>query len=164
MGHGKRLTRGQVQVPCFILSPKARPGGRNDVAGSVDVATTLLGLAGLDGRAFGGRDLLGTRPASTAAFGMRRTFARPHDDLRLDGRLHRLDFDLFYAVGEDGRLYAGNAQGLRDGGPDVPPASPEVERRLRALFRSFEGELRGAPAARLDPEAEEALRALGYVG
>jgi hypothetical protein len=162
VGHGRRLTPAQIHVPLVVLSPVVSSAVREDVAGSIDVAPTLLALAGIRERMPGGRNLLAPAVTSASAFGMRRTFARPHDDRRLDG-VHRLDFELFYAAGPDGRLLTGNGDGLRELAPGTS-ASPEEEQRLRRLFGSFERELQTGTPARTDPEAEEALRALGYVG
>jgi hypothetical protein len=164
MGHGKRITSGQVHVPLFIVSPRLVPASRQDIAGSIDVAVTLYSLARVGETAPGGRDLTLAAPRG-GAFGMRRTYLQPHDDLRLDGKLHRLDFNLFYAVDGDGHLFTGNLQGLRDGASDTPRPQPDVERRLKLLFGAFEKELTGtASGERMDPHTEEALRALGYVG
>jgi hypothetical protein len=113
-------------------------------------------------RAPAGRDLL-VPVGAGVAFGMRRRFAPEQTEVRLDGREHRLDFDLFYAVGADGDIHAGNRDGIRadegGGGEAAPPGS------LPALFGSFARELEGAERpATADPEVERALRALGYVG
>ena len=48
LGHGERVTKGQVHVPAFVVSPRLEPAVRRDVAGSADVAATLLALAGHD--------------------------------------------------------------------------------------------------------------------
>jgi len=66
---------------------------RTDIAGSIDVPATLFALAQLPATAPGGRDL-GTTITGTA-FGMRRTFMPGQQELRLDGREHPVDFDLF---------------------------------------------------------------------
>ena len=48
VAHGLRLTDEQIRVPLVILSPRVAAGVRGDVAGSVDVAATLLSLAGVE--------------------------------------------------------------------------------------------------------------------
>ncbi len=162
LAHGRRLTAGQIHVPFFIVSPRVKAGIRSDVAGSVDVPATLYALAGVSETAPGGRDLL-VPVSGGVAFGMRRRFAPQQTEVRLDGREHRLDFDLFYAVGSDGVIRAGNGGGLR---PDETGAAAGASAaELQTLFEAFERELAGAerPAER-DPDVERALKALGYVG
>ena len=44
--HGYRLQEVEIRVPGLILSPKVAPGVRRDLAGTIDVAPTLLALAG----------------------------------------------------------------------------------------------------------------------
>jgi hypothetical protein len=163
LAHGRRVTPSQIHVPLFIVSPRAGTGVRRDVAGSVDIPRTLYRLAGT-GAAPAGRDLLVPGDGGVA-FGMRRRFTQTQLEKRLDGKEHRLDTDLFYAVGADGRIHAGNQAGIRpeegsgDGGAGVDVRS------LQTLFGSFERHLAGAerPGSR-DPEVERALKALGYVG
>ena len=162
LGHGRRVTAGQIHVPFFIVSPRLEPGVRADVAGSIDVARTIFALAGLARDAPGGRDL--TRPSSGGgAFGMRRRFTDTLRELRLDRREYPLDLDLFYAVGADGRIHAGNEHGIvpdEGSGVAAPAAAP-----LQKLFGSFERQLAGTERPRhADPEVERALKALGYVG
>lgn len=175
LAHGKRLTDEQVRVPLVILSPRVEPGLRRDVAGSVDVARTLLALAGVEapeGPAGDGgpwsrvRDLTTAEPGGTGArggaLGMRRTFQDPDEiELRTDGTRHPLNEPLFYAVDSEGRLVRGNAAGLAG---DTAPPGPATSRHLRRLFRALEEKVEagGAPTAD-DPEALRALRALGYV-
>ena len=159
LGHGRRVTAGQVHVPFFVLSPRMRPGARADVAGSVDVPATIEALAGLPRRAPGGRNLLDS--AGGGARGMRRRFDDGAPELRLDGREYPLDADLFYAVGPDGLIHAGNARGIvpAEGSGGPAPAA------LQELFGSFERQLRGTERPReSNPEVERALEALGYVG
>ena len=65
--HGYRVSPEQVHVPLVIVSPRVEPGIRSDVAGSRDVARTLLSLAGVDAADLPGRDLLATAPAAAGA-------------------------------------------------------------------------------------------------
>lgn len=164
MGHVWRLIPSQIHVPCLIRSPRLEPGVRSEVAGSVDVAATLLGFAGLEQPETFGRDL--TRPSSgrPQALGMRDAFDRPQRDLRLDGKAYMLKGQLFYLVNERGELFRGNGDRLivPEGGE---PAADETSDRLRALFASFEEELTATAGERLDdPKLRRRLEALGYVG
>ncbi len=167
LAHGRRLIASQLHVPCIIRSPRLATGTRRDVAGSIDIAATLLAMAGVEGpdrsRPLASRDLTRTAGAAGArAFGMRRTWQKPHREIRLDGTVHLLEGHLFFAADPEGRLYRGNGERL------LPPAAalPDAEaHKLRRLFAAFERKL-GESAAESDddPEIEEALRSLGYVG
>jgi arylsulfatase A-like enzyme len=163
IGHGNHLSPEQVHVPLFILSGRGPRGLDRGVTGSVDVAPTLLSLAGVDERLGGGRDLLAPSRAAHAAVGMRRTYDRPLEAFRADGRKDRFEGYLFYAVDGDGNIRVGNSQALESGTGGAAPG-PSEARALTALFRRFEAQLAGLPAAApLDAETEGALRALGYV-
>lgn len=160
LGHGKRLTPEQIQVPLFILSPEVDPGVRRDVAASVDVAPTLLALAGLDPESSGmpGRDLT-RRGAGAGARGMRRTFAGKRVERLLDGGIRPLPPYLFYVVDREGRLIRGDADGLADA-----VATPGEAQALPELFRVWQQEVETTGDEEpLDPEVERGLRALGYV-
>lgn len=154
VGHGYRLADCEIHVPCIILSPKITPGQRDDVAASVDVAPTLMSLAGLRPWEASGRDLT-TGDGRSEARGMRRTFMRGKPkERRIDGADHQLEQHRFYAVDSGGQVRRGNAERLD--GEDSP--------ELRRLFESFQAQVESAiPQGELDPDVEEALRALGYV-
>ena len=155
-GHGSTLTPPQVHVPLVVLSPRVAPGQRDDVTGSVDVAATLLSLAGLPRGGVRGRDLTATAPASTSAFGMRRTFANPSPHVLADGTTEMLQGEQFYAV-IDGQQLVGDAQ-------SVPGASPERAAELERLFGLFGAELKSQSVQELlDPQTQGQLEALGYV-
>ncbi len=171
MAHGRRLIPSQIHVPFTIRSPWLGVGVRNDVAGSIDIATTLLTLSGLDlehrlDRPAPGRDLIRS-PSSrrVGVFGMRRTFEQPYHDLRLDGRIHTIGVDdyLFYYAEEAGGIYRGN--GAKIIPPDTDPLylSEQQTQALQTLFGSFETMLtRNAAESVVDPIVEKALRSLGY--
>jgi len=167
LSHGRRLIPSQVHVPLLIRSWRLAAGVRSDVVGSVDVAATLLALAGRQvetriGSALAGRDL--TRPAGRPgrAFGMRQTFREPYPDQRLDGSVVTIDGLLFFAVDEGGELYRGDRNGIDGLGS---AASSDEVRSLRRLFASFEEALGNADASDEtgDAEVRKALEALGYV-
>lgn len=175
IAHGKRLTEEQIRVPLVILSPRVEPGVRGDVAGSIDVAPTLLSLAGVrfDSEPWSqGRDLTAPAPPAEelrgteagrrgAAFGMRRTFRGDKlTEVRADGTVVPLPPYHFYAVDRAGRTYRGNHQELLG---HSAPIQPDVLGLLVA-FGAFErqAQRRAAPGAR-DAEVTDALRALGYL-
>lgn len=159
VGHGYGLDPVEIRVPALILSPKLPPGVREDVAGSIDVAPTLVALAGVDATWPGGRDLVrgGASARPPGALGMRRTFrARQPGERLLDGSVRPIPPLLFYAIDADGRTRLFDGRRLLG-----PPAPDDAAQRER--FRAFERELaehtaRGA----LDPAVGQRLRALGY--
>jgi arylsulfatase A-like enzyme len=162
VGHGTRLTPGQIRVPLVICSPALETAVRSDIAGSVDVAPTVLSLAGIRAQSGAGRDL--TRSASDGglAVGMRRTFDSPYEELRLDGLWHVIDSQIFYFVDNASNVLLGNGRQLDVDSKDG--IDPQRRLQVLALFRSFEETLSagGAPLND-DPETLEALRALGYL-
>jgi hypothetical protein len=157
-GHGKRLTPAEVHVPLILLSPRAAPGVREDVAASVDIASTLLALAGLPTQGFGhGRDLTQLAPAGGAsAFGMRSTFAEPTPDVHVDGSVDELQGTLQFFAVIDGQQAIGNAQAIEG----LAPAHGDD---VRKLFSIFEAEAQARPVRELlDTQTQAALEALGY--
>ncbi|MHC4137663.1 MAG: sulfatase [Planctomycetota bacterium] len=158
VGHGKRILPAVVHVPTAIRSARVRPGVRSDVASSVDLAPTLLALAGVERSTPRGRVLLGGPAADAEAVGMRRSFEEPYPEIRLDGKTYRVHGPLFYHVDAHGRFVRGNSRRIVDAAPDGPSDA------LRARFRSFEESLAAsASPEELPPEDRAALEALGYV-
>jgi arylsulfatase A-like enzyme len=159
IGHGNHLTPEQVHVPLFVLSPRVPPGHDARPTGSIDLFATLLDLAGVKAVPSGGCDLAASPRRTCLTLGMRRTYDRPVEALRLDGSAEVLSGSLFYVADDAGRLFLGNGTGLLE-----PVPEEKWARGVTGLFRSFEGRLAGRPAGpALDPEAERALHALGYL-
>jgi len=164
VGHGDRLSDVEIHVPAFLISPGIEPGLRDDVAGAIDVAPTLLSVAGLGSLATGlsGRDLSRSDERGTGVWGMRRTGASSDlGEKRLDGRIYGLPKFWFYAVDPQGHVYRGNAQRVmpREGGQGSFAVEP-----LEARFGSFEARIEAQPAGHEpDAEAREGLEALGYL-
>jgi arylsulfatase A-like enzyme len=164
LGHGKRLVDVQIRVPLFILSPRVRPGLRSEPVGSVDIAPTLLSLAGVDATTPHGRDLTGALDADAAVLGMRRTFDEPYEEFRTNGTTQMLDERLFYVV-DGGRMLVGNSGRVTRGDSARPLRNDGQAEKLRTLFAGFEGDLDQLVRETLDdPEAMEKLRKLGYTG
>jgi len=162
LGHGKRLVEPQIHVPLFILSPRVKPAVRKEPVGSVDVAPTLLSLAGIEHPLPGGRDLTGRLDPGDRILGMRRTFEGTYEEVRTDGQSYQLDPYLFFAV-EDGRLYVGNRDKLNRGDSDRPVRNKKVVERLTELFGRFQDEHELIVPEQLDdPETRAALERLGY--
>ena len=163
LGHGERVTSEQIRVPLVIVSPRVAPGTRDEAVGSIDVAATLDVLAGGDGRVGAGRDLTDDPsgwPASAAVVGMRRTFAKPYEDIRTDGSIEVVDGLRFYLV-EGGREYVGDETEVQanDGLPVTEALSAALARRFAGFGDALEGETQ---RELLDDETREALEALGY--
>lgn len=125
LGHGKRLSEEQVRVPPFImhLGHRLNEEGsepREDLVGSVDVAATILGRAGLE-LPIEGRDLLrpAGEPRRAMVFGMRRVFRSGATETRLDGSRIRVDRPLYFAVDTEGEMIIGSRDGIVTG-DDTP--------------------------------------------
>ena len=174
LGHGKRLTPEQVHVPCVLVSPLASTDegaaagrgarSRPDAAGSIDIARTILAIADLGAAAetVGGRDLRRPADGDGAAFGMRRSFAEPRGEVRVDGEVVPVRGQRFFAVRE-GVLLTGNAEAVFEEDDELRPRAGEGAEELKRLFAVFArvAESRDVEE-QLDPAIQEALRKLGY--
>lgn len=166
-GHGDRVSHQQLHVPLVILSPKLAAGRHSEPNGSIDVGRTVLALAGVDdGDWPGGRDL--SQPATgpiAPPVGMRRSYAKPALDVRINGQAVELSGLRFYALinnklhlGDGRKVFFGDSERGRDEG--IPE---ERQSQLRQLFEIFEAELAGTEnLERLDSESQRTLQALGY--
>jgi arylsulfatase A-like enzyme len=154
LGHGDRVSDEQIHVPAVLLSPRVTPGVRSQVTGTIDVAPTLLALAGVAAPALAGRDLSAPELPEASVAGMRPTFRGRAREKLLDGHEHPLPEHCFYEVAPDGTIHRGSARQLEAGTPEATAA------RFRALEETLEQRAAERP---LDPAVEEALRALGYV-
>jgi arylsulfatase A-like enzyme len=156
VGHGHTVFRELVSVPLILNGPGIEPGVAPGPVRNLDLAPTLLGIAGVstDGLGWEGVDLLDRdRVRSMLALSETRLENRPqrslvtgsHQLVRVDGS--KLFFDT-----------------TRSGWPRV-----EVSRRAQAdLSRDLDALLSGVPRVRfreayVDSETLEALRALGYL-
>lgn len=163
LGHGKRLVLVQVHVPLVIVSPSVQPGFRQQVASAVDLAPTLLSLAGVRGvSAGGGLDLTapGHQP-TREVYGMRRTFGEPTSEVRVDGSEHELETYLFFAAGTDSFL-VGNADEVTVGDTDKQLRSQKRTSHYQELFAGFQRTLAELPEVELDEASLRALEKLGY--
>ena len=168
VGHGARLNDAELHVPAFIISPRVTAGTNDDIVASVDVAPTLMSLAGVDQEdlMFAGRDL--TQPAAKLpgaglrAFAMRRTFRESGKvEQRLDGVDYPIDEILFGAVDRTGEIHGGNHIGMQSTTTDLDPATrAEIIAHFNEFHQAFE---LADPARALTPEVRRALEALGYV-
>lgn len=136
VGRAEDLTA-PVRATLLLLSPRVEPVPRRDVTGSIDVARTLLSLAGVSyppAPWSNGRDLSSWAPGPeldpTAAFGTR---AAALGLLGPPGR------PTFYALDRAGRLYAGGGNGLIASPPD---ARRDALEQVTALFRALDGRVR----------------------
>jgi arylsulfatase A-like enzyme len=156
MGHGQRINEEQIHVPLVIESPRLARGTRGDVTASVDIAPTLLSLAGVTDSVPGGRDLSVRSDAPRWVFGMRRTFVEETREWLADGKSRMLPEMLFYfADGES--IYTGDGNGV------ATQLNAATSIQMAGLFRSFEAELRGHVVEEaVDEKTQNALKALGY--
>jgi hypothetical protein len=133
----------------------------SEPVGSVDVAATILSMAGMKELPHNGRDL--TRPLKRAfVFGMRRTFEKPQKEYRTDGTIHRLEEHHFFVANEN-QVYVGNQNRvcLHDTWKTVEDA--RVVRPIKALFLTLEEQVKGLRIEEVtDKRMKKALKALGY--
>lgn len=164
--HGYRVSPEQVHVPLVVVSPRVPAGVRHDVAGSRDVARTLLSLAGVSADGFAGRDLLRAPPGGDGAeggvaLGMSGQFGTT-PELRTDGREVDATRPRYFQAGEDG-LLTGDADVVRRDDREDFPIDDERAAPLRARFAEYErSRLERAAPLVTDPATTDALRALGY--
>jgi arylsulfatase A-like enzyme len=163
MGHGKRLTGVQIHVPLFILSPRVEPGVSRRPVGSVDVAATLLAMAGVEHDLPHGDDLTRSLDPDRRVLGMRRRYEKPHEEFRIDGTLHMLDEHWFYSV-QDGEVLVGNADRIMRGDTEAKVADPAVAGPLQREFGGYQEALEVLPKVELDEKSKRALEQLGYTG
>jgi hypothetical protein len=108
-----------------------------------------------------GRDL--TQPVSgeTKAFAMRKTFeGGVGSEMRMDGRVYRMEGLLFCEVDGEGRIYRGNGAGLED---EIDSSETALRTPITERFRFFEQEFaRSENTVPLEPELKRGLEALGY--
>jgi len=170
--HGGRLHADQIRVPLLIAGPGIAPGEDRTTVSLVDVAPTLLELAGLpvppdlDGRPFADRlDGEGRHED-------RPLFAMEHHYVWRDGKREAIDpppetpllravidGDLCYLATQSGEALYDTASDPRHA-RDLAPLDPRTDRlRRTALGRDHRPpvSVRGR-----DPEVEAQLEALGY--
>ena len=160
-GHGKRLTRSQVHIPTFLLSPGVSARRDANPAGTIDIPATLLALSGLPSVGNGaGWNLLDAGPHRPAVMGMRRAFLEPFEDTRADGQVEYVQGARFYVVHE-GALHIGDKDGVES---ETGATDAALAAELAVAFSVFEGELTGQEVEDVahDPAALEALKHLGY--
>jgi arylsulfatase A-like enzyme/Tfp pilus assembly protein PilF len=164
--HGFFLYREALQVPLVLRLPGGRRVGARvaGVAGLVDLAATLLDLAGL---ATDGMDGLSLRGAIESG----RALARPVYSETYYPRHHFGWSELLAATEERYRFIRAPRSELydrlRDPGEqrDLAAGRAEAVAAMSAWVEQQAGGAGSAPApATVSAEAREALRALGYVG
>lgn len=164
IGHGARLNQAELRVPAFILSSQVAPRLESKITSALDIAPTLLSLAGLQlaDVSLAGRDLTAPITTPSRAYAIRRTFLEPGKvERRIDGRDYPLEGILFGEVGPGGVIQLGNGDALLS---DNSATSEESQTRVRETFREFEKSFSQLPEALpLDDEVRRGLKALGYI-
>jgi arylsulfatase A-like enzyme len=160
LGHGRRLTEAQLRVPLVIRSPRVPPGRRSEPVSSVDVAATLVSLAGANVRMPNGRDLTAELLGRELVAGMRTTFRGVLKDGRVTGGEQVLRGERWF-VYEPWGLVCGDRDSAFLEDDETRTAPEDVARRSTELFAIFADELVGA-AEIDDEETRAALEALGY--
>jgi arylsulfatase A-like enzyme len=169
--HGGRLHADQLAIPLFVRGPGLAPRAERTPVSIVDLAPTLLDLAGaptppgLDGRSFAASLRTATAPAARPLFAMEHYFDWKNgkrgtcpEVLALPRELAVIDASGWYITGEHpDELYAfDDAQQL------TTPATPAQTGQFRALLgeRPFARTESAAAPKELDGQ----LNSLGYGG
>jgi choline-sulfatase len=161
--HGLLLYREALHVPWIMRLPGGRRGGARvaGTAGLVDVAPTLLALAGVPADGMDGQSLvpaLGARRVPDRAVYSETLYPRLHfgwSDLAsaVDGRYHyiRAPKPELYDVATDPRERN-----------DLTRAKEATASALAAWLDRTTADSHAAPPAQVDADVRERLRALGY--
>jgi len=159
--HGDRLYDELLRVPLIIAGEGVEPGRDRSLAGSVDVAPTVLAWAGVrPDRKLEGVPL----PLAGGAAARRRAIVAQYGTARYAVRTR--SWKLIENRDGDAELYHLESDpGEQD---DVADRHPRIVERLRAELAAWMAE-RGEPVpagapVTLDAEEERRLRALGYLG
>lgn len=162
-GHGKTLYDEVVHVPLVMAGPGVPVGvAREDAAMLVDVAPTVAKLVGIArGSKWAGRDLLEKRPRATAYAELLREGGL-EVYMASDGQRKYLEST--EKLGADARV---ELYDLRADPAESRPLPPSEREPLREEMARLREAARAAPLAReataIDENAEERLRALGYI-
>ncbi len=156
--HGFFVYESTLRVPLILAGPGIAKGGERPWARSVDLAPTLLRLAGMPPvSGLDGVDLLGRnavpQPAYAesvypASFGWAPLRALREGALKVIAAPRPEAYDIAQDAGESVNVYASSR-----------PAIAAMERQLAAIAARPPTQA----ATSVDPEVEERLRALGYV-
>jgi choline-sulfatase len=157
--HGFFVYESTLRVPLILAGPGVAKGGERPWARSVDVAPTLLRLAGappvpgLDGSDLFGPGNAAQQPAYAesvypASFGWAPLRALRDGALKVIAAPRPEAYDIAQDAGESLNIHA-----------SPRPAIVAMERQLAAIASLPPLQTKGA----VDPEVEERLRALGYV-
>lgn len=171
-GHGPTLEQTVLHVPIIIRDFRDSGDARQvtETVGLIDIAPTILGLAGLDAGGLPGRDLLAPGDAETPGVYLSeveqrssQTEFRPE---HFDDEALAAYFDNYKYVESDGeqRLYRVD----ETWGQDIRPVDlDELHESLRIWLADLMQDYREGNAsserAELDDEAIEHLRSLGYI-
>ena len=171
-GHGPSLEQTVLHVPIIIRDFRERGRGRRvtETVGLIDIAPTVLGLAGLDTRDLPGRNLLALNESDSPTVYLSeveqrssQTEFRPE---HFDDEALAAFFENYKYVESDGeqRLYRID----ETWGQEIEPAElDELHEALRIWLADRMQDYREGHAASeradLDDEAIEQLRSLGYI-
>ncbi len=165
IAHGHRLTKWEIHVPCFIISPKIKSGINNNLASGIDIMPTILDLAGIKYNSNSpttGRSLLKSPQKKYAIYGMRQTFTRPFKEPRLDGKFHLLYDNQYYMKSSNNDVtFIGNAKSISINGVIKNQGQNIIQ--VKRLFGIFEEKVKRLHTVSLnDRKTLSALKTLGY--
>jgi arylsulfatase A-like enzyme len=172
LGHGRSLHDELLHVPLVMLNTPLPPGRRDDLVGLIDLAPTLVRLAGLpaaatQGFAFVGEDLAGGPVGRASLFAQTSHGQRGFDEPQIGMQaLIARDLKAIAFEDDDGLLLYDRRDDPLEQQPLAGPAAAELAESCRRLLEEWERRCRDGGAARgglVDAGAIEALRAMGYV-
>jgi arylsulfatase A-like enzyme len=164
LGHGNSLYGELVDIPLIVKPPgQARPRLDSELARQIDILPTVLAALGLPrSAASSGRDLLSADPPAEAPFAVIDLTYQRRRGIGLVTREWKYLEPLSRRFGRRHQLFA-----RLDDRLDADDLADREPAQLRALARILAREVgrpsRRAPRATIDPQGEEALRALGYL-
>jgi arylsulfatase A-like enzyme len=178
-GHGRGIWESVLEVPCLIWDARDRKARRiGDRVGLIDIAPTLLDLAGLPPLAnVAGRSLvpaLRDQPLPPAPYFASTQFVPSKEggapgevDPRKPYEVAVYEGDLKLMHGDAGTALFDLSQDPKELSPLPESSRPDAYERLSVLALEHHRELKGtatdaAPAHEIPDEVAEGLRALGY--
>lgn len=171
-GHGPSLEQTVLHVPIIIRDFRQRGRARQvtETVGLIDIAPTVLGLAGLDYSTLAGRDLLALEATKTPVVYLseveQRSSQTEFRPQHFDDEALAAYFDDFKYVESDGRQQLYQIDGTW--GQKIEPVGlDELHESLRIWLADRMQDYREGHAdserAELDDDAIEQLRSLGYI-
>jgi arylsulfatase A-like enzyme/Tfp pilus assembly protein PilF len=155
--HGMLIFEPVIRVPLIVTAPGVQPAVRDDAASIVDIAPTVLALAGLPATG-AGRNLIGLPPAEGAESYAESEYPRvaawaPARSLVRDGwKMIVSDRPVLFNLGDDPEEQR-----------DLAAAQPALVTAMAARLDTLRAATASSSSNAVSPETASRLRSLGYV-